>query len=276
MSEKLQAYARQIADTRPPDGAIGIFWIGQAGFILRGRRTTVAIDAYLSPRETRRFDPPVAPAELGFVDVFLATHEHIDHLDLPQWPAFAATAPRARFVLPAPIVDRAAGAVGGARVTGAAPDVPIAIGDARITPIPACHGVHVTDAYTFGLVPGEHRYLGYVVELDGVRVFHAGDTIRYDGMAERLRPLAVDVALLPINGRDATREARDLVGNLSAAEAADLAADAGVRAVMPMHYELFAHNSGRPADLVERATAAHPGLAVHVLPRYGGMLYSAR
>jgi L-ascorbate metabolism protein UlaG (beta-lactamase superfamily) len=276
MSEKLQSYARQIADTRPPAGAIGIFWIGQAGFILRGKRTTLAIDAYLSARDTRRFDAPAAASELGFVDAFLATHEHRDHLDLPQWPAFAAAAPRARFIVPAPIVDRAAEAVGDGRVTGAAPDVVIAIGDARITPLPACHGVHVADAYSFGLTAGEHRYLGYVVELDGVRLFHAGDTIRYDGMAERLRALDVEVALLPINGRSAEREAQELVGNLSAQEAADLAADAGVRAVIPMHYELFAHNSGRAADLVDRATAAHPELAVHILPCYGGMLYSAR
>src|SRR5216683_2395029 len=207
MSEKLQGYARQIAATRPPAGGIGIFWIGQAGFILRGQRTTLA--------------------------------------------------------------------VGATRVTGAAPDVPITIGDSRITPIPACHGVDVADAYSFGLTPGEHRYLGYVIEIDGVRLFHSGDTIRYDGMAERLRALDVEVALLPINGRSPEREALELVGNLSAHEAADLAADAGVRAVIPMHYELFAHNSGRAGDLVDRATAEHPELAVHVLPRYGGMLYSA-
>jgi len=275
MSEKLQSYARQIAGTHPTDGTIGIFWIGQAGFILRGRSTTLAVDAYLSPRETRRYDAPVAAAELGFVDAFLATHEHIDHLDLPQLPAFAAAAGHARFVVPVPLAAGAAEAVGAARVTGAAPDVPIAIGDARITPIAACHGVHVADAYSFGLVAGEHRYLGYVIELGGVRVFHAGDTIRYDGMAERLRALDVEVALLPINGRSAEREEQDLVGNLSAEEAADLAADAGVRAVIPMHYELFRHNSGRAADLVERATTAHPDLAVHVLPRYGGMLYTA-
>jgi L-ascorbate metabolism protein UlaG (beta-lactamase superfamily) len=94
-------------------------------------------------------------------------------------------------------------------------------------------------------------------------------------MAERLRALDVEVALLPINGRSAEREAQELVGNLSAQEAADLAADAGVRVVVPMHYELFAHNGGRPSELVERASEAHPELGVQILTRYGGTLYSA-
>ena len=260
MSEKLQGYARQIADTRPPASGIGIFWIGQAGFILRGQRTTLAIDAYLSPRDTRRFDAPVAAAELGFVDAFLATHQHRDHLDLPQWPAFAAAAPRARFVVPAPIVDRAAAAVGDGRVTGAAPDTVITIGDARITPIPACHGVDVADAYSFGLTAGEYRHLGYVVDLDGVRLFHSGDTIRYDGMAERLRALDVEVALLPINGRSPEREAQELVGNLSAHEAADLAADAGIPAMVPMHHDTIAGNT-RQRRRPERVRGAPPSAA---------------
>jgi L-ascorbate metabolism protein UlaG (beta-lactamase superfamily) len=130
----------------------------------------------------------------------------------------------------------------------------------------------VADAYSFGLVPGEYRFLGYVIELGGVRVYHAGDTIRYDGMAERLRALRVDVALLPINGRSPEREAQELVGNLSASEAADLAADAGIGTVVPMHYELFARNSGRASELVEYVAARHPEIAVVVLPRYDGMV----
>lgn len=275
MSEKLQSYAERIAAARPPAGAVGIFWLGQAGFVLRGARTAIAVDAYLSPRETRRYAAPVSAGELGFVDGFLVTHEHRDHLDLPQVPALAAAAPHAPFVVPAPITDRLADLAPG-RAVGALPDVEIRIGDARVVPVPARHGVHVADAYTFGLIPGEHRYLGYVVELDGVRVYHAGDTIRYDGMADRVRALGAHVALLPINGRSPEREARDLVGNLSAEEAADLAADAGVASLIPMHHELFAHNGGRAADLVDRAMAAHPDLGVHVLPRYGGIVYTAR
>jgi L-ascorbate metabolism protein UlaG (beta-lactamase superfamily) len=171
-------------------------------------------------------------------------------------------------------VARAGEAVPLERVVAARPGEEIALGEARVIPVPARHGVHVADAYAFGLVPGEHRYLGYVIELGGARVYHAGDTIRYDGMAERLRELGVDLALLPINGRSPEREAQELVGNLSAAEAADLAADAGIPVVVPMHYELFARNGGRASDLVEYAAATHPRLSVVVLGRYDGFVFA--
>lgn len=233
------------------------------------------VDAFLSPRDDRRRPAPLTGAELDFADGVLATHEHGDHLDLPSLPAIAAASPGARFVVPEPLVQRTAEAVGAARVSGAVPGTPLGLGDATIMPVPACHGVHMDDAYGFGLIPGEHRYLGYVITIDGLRIYHAGDTIRYDGMAERLRELAVDVALLPVNGRDAAREARDLVGNLSADEAAQLVRDAAIRVAVPMHYELFAHNPGSAGVFVDRVAVHAPGATVLVPGRYGGVLVSA-
>jgi L-ascorbate metabolism protein UlaG (beta-lactamase superfamily) len=111
----------------------------------------------------------------------------------------------------------------------------------------------MADAYGFGeqLSGGLVRFLGYVVELGGVRVYHAGDTIHYDGMEDRLRELAIDVAMLPINGRDPEREAKDIVGNLNEREAAWLAHEIGAEVLLPMHHDLFARNRGYPAHVVE-------------------------
>src|SRR2546428_13896827 len=99
----LRSYARRIAETRPPDGALGIFWIGQAGFVLRAARTALVVDAFLSDRSDRLAPAPVVGEELGFADAFLAAHEHRDHLDLPTWPRLATAAPPAPFVVPAPV-----------------------------------------------------------------------------------------------------------------------------------------------------------------------------
>jgi L-ascorbate metabolism protein UlaG (beta-lactamase superfamily) len=109
----------------------------------------------------------------------------------------------------------------------------------------------MADAYTFGheISGGLYRYLGYVIELAGVRVYHAGDTIAYEGMSQRLRDLHVDLALLPINGRSAEREARGLVGNLGPAEAADVAAEAGIPVMVPMHHDTIDGNTGSVAEL---------------------------
>ncbi|HKW78307.1 MAG TPA: MBL fold metallo-hydrolase, partial [Candidatus Limnocylindria bacterium] len=152
----------------------------------------------------------------------------------------------------------------------------LAVGDARIVPVPARHGVKVADAYTFGqeLSGGLHRYLGYVITLGGVRVYHAGDTIRYEGMAERLRELRVDVALLPINGRTPEREARGLVGNLDHVEAADLAADAGIATVIPMHHDTIDGNTGSVAALRAYAAERHPLLRVVEVAPFTGIDWS--
>jgi L-ascorbate metabolism protein UlaG (beta-lactamase superfamily) len=152
------------------------------------------------------------------------------------------------------------------RVVGAAPGEPIALGAATVVPLPARHGVHVADAYTFGeeLSGGRCRYLGYVLQLGGVRAYHAGDTIDYPELAPRLRQLRVDLALLPVNGRDAAREAQDIVGNLDAAEAADLAARAGVAAAVPMHYDMFAANQADPGRFVSLLRARDPAVTAIV------------
>ena len=81
-----------------------------------------------------------------------------------------------------------------------------------------------------------------------------------DGMADLLRPHAVDVALLPINGRAASRR---VAGNLDAAEAAALARDIGARVAIPCHYEMFTFNTASPEAFV--AEAERLGQAYRVL-----------
>ena len=248
------------------DGALTLTWLGQAGFLLEAAGTGLLVDAFLSPHPDRQTPARPAPGFRGLAGV-LATHEHIDHLDLPSWPALAAASPAATFVVPAPIVDQvtAAGLPAG-RVHGASPGQELVLGDALVVPVPARHGVHVADAYTFGeeLSGGACRYLGYVVSLGGARTYHAGDTIDYPGLADRLRDLDVDLALLPVNGRDAAREAQDLVGNLDPAEAADLAARAGVHAAVPMHYDMFPFNLGDPGRFVSLLRDRHPSASSFV------------
>ena len=156
------------------------------------------------------------------------------------------------------------------------PDHPAKVDRITIHALPAMHGVHPHDAYSFGreMSGGLDRFLGFVFECGGVSVYHAGDTIPYDGLGRRLRELRVDIALLPINGRDATREALDIVGNMDADEAAALAIEAGVDVAIPMHYDMFAANPGDPARMVAAVQRFGGGVNVVVPARGHPFVYT--
>lgn len=97
---------------------------------------------------------------------------------------------------------------------------------------------------------GHCRYLGYVVRFGSWSIYHSGDTVLYDGLAETLRSYCIDIALLPINGRG-----KGVPGNLSAQEAVWLGHEAGARCVIPCHYGMFAFNTGSPEAFREAAGA---------------------
>jgi L-ascorbate 6-phosphate lactonase len=263
-------------ESRP--GQVAFWWLGQAGFLYKAAGVTALLDPFLAPHEGRRFESILKPEEAEAVDLILCSHEHIDHFDAESIPAIAAASPDARIVVPTPIVKMVTGlGIDTSRVIGVQPGEPIEAGGLRIHPVPARHGVEISDAYTFGteLSDGLVRYLGFVLESDGARVYHAGDTILYDGMAEGLREVGVDVALLPINGRDGYREAQGLVGNLTEHEAALLATEMGADLLIPIHYELFAHNRGYPARVLETVDREELELGVMVPIRQEPFVYTA-
>ena len=260
-----------------------LWWLGQSGFRLRDPDggPVVFVDPFLSPHQDRTWEAPLSPDELGRqADVILCSHQHLDHFDQPALRA-AAAASGARFtlVVPRPIVHIALElGIPSERVIGAQPKESLEVAGVPVHPVPARHGVDVSDAYTFGeqLSDGLVRYLGYVIELGGVRAYHAGDGIPYDGQAEIVGAFHPQLALLPINGRDFYRETeRNMVGNMDFREAVRLAVDLGAQALIPMHWELFPHNRGFPGDLAAYAAQFHPGLTILTFGRGGCLVYSA-
>jgi L-ascorbate metabolism protein UlaG (beta-lactamase superfamily) len=253
------------------EGQIGLSWLGQAGFVLVSPGgTTALIDPFLSPWNGRLYETSLPPERAIGVDVVFVTHEHVDHFDASSGPAIAAASPQAVFVVPAPIVDMVTeSGIPPDRVLGVQPGDDQEIAGLRVRPVPARHGVTMRDAYGFGeeLSGGLIRFVGFAIDAGGVRLYHAGDTIHFPGMEAMLHGLAIDVGLVPINGRDPEREARGIVGNLSEREAAWLAEEAAFDLLIPMHYDLFARNRGYPARLVDSVERDHPGVPVLVPPR---------
>ncbi len=244
-------------------GEVALGWLGQAGFVLGFRGATVLVDPFLAPHPDRRVPPPFAPQEVTGVNLLAVTHDHLDHLDRESIPGIAAASPAARVLVPRPLADGLG--VPADRVIGLGPRESANVAGLRVHAVAALHGDTPADAYSFDGAAGDGacRFLGYIFEADAIRVYHAGDTIPYDGLADEVRALAPHVALLPINGRDAAREARGIVGNLDEREAVELAAAAGVDLLVPMHWDMFAANPGSPAVVVD-AARRHPALAVLV------------
>jgi L-ascorbate 6-phosphate lactonase len=265
------------ATLAPSRGQVALWWLGQSGFGLRGNAANVLVDPFIADHPDRLFPPPFRPDQVGGLDAVAVTHDHLDHLDEESLPGLADASPRARFVVPEPLVDRVAGlGIPPERVDGIQPDRPLELNGLTIHAVPASHGDDLKDGYGFGLERsgGLYRFLGYVFDLGRVRVYHSGDTIPYDGMEERLSELRIDVALLPINGRDAQREEQGIVGNLDEEEAVNLAAAIGADLLVPMHYDMFAANPGSPERVVELARKRHPELQVLIASRARRFVYT--
>jgi L-ascorbate 6-phosphate lactonase len=249
---------------------VPVTWLGQAGFALRSTTATLLIDPFLSPHEARLYESNQPLTATTGVDLLLCTHEHLDHFDPEGAPAIARASPGATVVVPAPIVDMVTEAgIPRERVVGVQPGEMHELNGITIRPVPARHGVTMEDAYGFGeeLSGGLIRFVGYVLEMDGVRIYHAGDTIHYVGMETTLEAHRPHVTLLPINGRHAERESRGIIGNLNEYEAAWLAATIGAETLVPMHHDLFTRNLGSAARVVEAAAEEERAVTVMIPPR---------
>ena len=240
-------------------------FLGQAGFRIDVDGVGFVVDPWGSPHELRLIPPPPSRLAAEGVDWLLVTHEHIDHLDLPYLPVVLQGSPQARVVLPASIAPLVAGVVPDDRLVLVEPGDVLDLDGVEVRVVPAIHGVTTQDAYGDGTaVGGCPRFVGYVLD-SGPRLYHAGDTIVTDAVRDALAPLQLDIALLPINGRDAEREARGLVGNMDAAEAVALALDVGASRLVPYHWDGFAGNTADPGVAVALAAGR---LEVVVPPRF--------
>ena len=228
-------------------------WLGQAGFRIETPETSVVIDPWISPHEGRLVPPPSPELSADGVHWLLVTHEHLDHLDLAYLPLLRERSPAARVVVPAPLVPLVEDVVPRALLVTVQPGDALDLDGLPVRVVPAFHAITMEHGYGDGGAAGDGaRFVGYVLGGER-RLYHAGDTLATDDLRVALAPLGVDVALLPINGRDAEREARDIVGNMDAAEAVELALEIGARTLVPYHWDGFAGNTVPPGSAVDAA-----------------------
>jgi len=273
LPEGLAGWLAEPGDFGKP-GSIGLAWLGQAGFVLRIGETVMLVDPYLSdhlaqkyrgtrfPHE-RMMPAPIAPDAFQRVDLVVCTHRHSDHMDPGTLPLLAARHPECLFVVPGAELAYAASlglpaqrliAANAGQSLRPLPDL-----DLLLHPLPAAHERLEQDDQ------GQHRFLGYVIEASGLRLYHSGDCIPHEGLADAVRALAPHLALLPVNGRDAGRAQAGVPGNFTLDEAIALCAETGIAHLIPHHFGLFAFNTADPvlidaAAMRQAALDVRPGL----------------
>ena len=254
-------FLTNVRETKMPFGAAALWWMGQMGLWVKMGETVLSIDYFASAISGRRVPPPVPAEQVRGVDAFLGTHDHLDHIDHEAWKIWGKACPEALFVFPALHADNVtADGIAPERQRGMGEGSVVKIGGVTVRAIAAAHEFLDPDPAT-----GLHPSLQYIIEGNGVRLYHAGDTLRYEGMLGKLRDMGrFDAALLPINGRDGARYRRNCIGNMTFQEAADLAGELRPGLVIPGHWDMFANNPGDPAAFADYLDAKYPGLKCHI------------
>jgi len=146
----------------------------------------------------------------GSADIILVTHSHNRHLseeDINKIKKgntiFAVPYDSADFIKGANIVVK--------------PDVQFNL-----------YGIQIETTHAYNLSgkpyhPKSKKWVGYILNLNGIRIYHSGDT---DDIAE-MKNLQVDIAFLPISGRSV----------MSAKKAADIANKFKPEIVVPIHWD---------------------------------------
>ncbi len=252
----------ELIHTKVPGDMAALWYLGQAGIIIKAGGKLLAVDPYLGiPNpDTRRFAPPFSATCVDFLDVVLCTHNHSDHLDPGTLRGIAMASPQTKFIVPRPWISVAASCgVKPENIIGAAAGEKISIAGVTIYPVPAAHEELARDA------SGDYENLGYVMKFTAATIYHSGDTVEWESMARDLRPYGIDIACLPINGSDWKRKHANIIGNLNAREAADVAEEIGADLLVPLHYDLFAHNGENPGHLADYMFQYHFGHKYHFM-----------
>jgi L-ascorbate 6-phosphate lactonase len=244
--------------------------LGQAGFRLSLGSLCVYIDPYLSDSvekiegdRYRRLVPPWKfPDSVTDADWVLITHIHLDHCDPETLIPLSRASADCRFVGPGEVCRYLAGqGIPEERLVEAPAQWMDLNTDVRVHAVPAAHPEVETDAH------GAWKYVGYVLEYGGRRIYHSGDTSLVHQVIQSVKKFTpIDVAILPVNEHNFLRENLGIVGNMSVRDAFGLAEMIGVKTLVPMHWDMFEPNTVYREEIELFNRLARPPFEVKLNP----------
>jgi L-ascorbate 6-phosphate lactonase len=225
--------AFRIASTRVKKGEIAIFWLGQAGFVIKDSEDRViAIDPYLSDCCERAFGfkrmipKLIEPGDLD-LDLLITSHDHFDHFDIDAVPLLMANGKTKLLGSIAAINKAKEIGIDQGRITSMKPGDIMELEGITVNAVYADHGELAPDA------------LGIVLDLSGIKIYYAADTAYNPEVVKTARQVKPDIIIVPINGQ---------YGNLNSEEAAMLARDSGAKVAVPCHFWTFIIHRGDPQE----------------------------
>jgi L-ascorbate metabolism protein UlaG (beta-lactamase superfamily) len=183
---------------------IKIFWLGHAGFKIKNSKII-----YIDPYNIKPSEP---------ADLILITHEHFDHFStkdikkvLNRSIAICPEFCKLEFLR-----------LEVKEILTVEPGKKYSIGETEIEAVPA---YNINKFRSPGVVyhPKKDKRVGYLITLNGVKIYHAGDT---DFIPEMKSLKDVDIAMLPVGG----------TYTMTAEEAAQAANTINPKVAIPMHY----------------------------------------
>lgn len=227
-------------------------WLGQAGWLISTHLgTQIMIDPYLSDslREKKgeifhRRTPLCSELLSIQLDALVITHNHADHLDWDTLDLLLTAQEKPLHILGPRSVWEALRAdnPGRSELVLFQDGVRYTVGDIFLTAVFAAHS--------------DPCSIGVVVEAEGARVYHTGDTLYHRNL---IGPdtIGIDVMLLPINGKG---------NNMNAKDAFQLTKVLSPKLAIPMHWDMFATMGCDPTPYKELLIGS--GVDVRLLSPY--------
>jgi L-ascorbate metabolism protein UlaG (beta-lactamase superfamily) len=188
-------------------GEIELKWLGHAGFLIKNSQTI-----YIDPYNIKE--------GLGKADVILITHNHYDHCSIADMRKVVREG--TKIILPADCQSKITRFEIPIEIEIIESGQELTFNGTKISALPA---YNVDKSFH----PKEEGWLGYLIKMDDILIYHAGDTDvipEMQNLTGYKQPNKKFVALLPVGGRF----------TMNAEEAAEAARIIKPSLAIPMHY----------------------------------------
>jgi len=248
--------AQKILSMPVPEGKLGVFFMGQAGVILKSPSgQLLGVDLYLSDCCQRYFGfkrlmPQILdPGEIIF-DYLLISHAHYDHFDPDSVPILMSNC-HTEMIAAYDVEAECQKLNINDKITYMKCWDAVALDDITVNAVPCDHGELAPDA------------LGFLIEINGKTIYYMGDTSFRPDLLENPALQGVDLLLLPINGA---------FGNLNEEEAAKVVSILKPKMTVPCHYWNFAEHGGNPGLFKTNMESIAPDSAFTLMRQGEGIL----